>query len=217
MVLSLKRTACTFRKIYLFKFDFLQKLDFEFFAHILQFSVSYLHGVLFESPLCSFLHPVRFREEQSHMTPMLRSLVIAELGFCNYEPVVSQCRKLFTQHVIGSDRITSGDVRKAVFNVIAANVETPQDIDPLLRLYSQTDMVNIIPVLGSLQILCGFRIFSTGGQILKRGGTGTRPTVENLKQRKRLSLAAVTSVHSINLSKGAGLKPPQPQPSLPLQ
>ena len=92
-----------------------------------------------------------FRVQESQMTPMLRCLVIAQLGLSGYQPVVSQCRKLFTQHVLANDRIASGDVRKAVFNVAAATAETPEDIEPLLRLQSKTELVEEkIEVLGAL-------------------------------------------------------------------
>jgi len=92
------------------------------------------------------------KQDEGHLTAMLRSLVIGRLGRAGDHAVIEEARKRFVSHCEGKAAL-SADLRHAVYSTVLKH-GTVADYEQMLKLYRASDLqeekVRILNSLGSV-------------------------------------------------------------------
>lgn len=90
------------------------------------------------------------KENEDHLTGMLRGLVMKRLGGYGDENVVAECKRRFQAHIDGSESIPA-DLRAAVYGTVSAHGDE-NTFNELIKLYENTthmeEKVRIIRLIG---------------------------------------------------------------------
>jgi len=107
---------------------------------------------------------------EGHLTAMLRSLVIGQLGKYGDQSVISEAKSRFVKHCDGSAML-SADMRNAVYSIVAKH-GTAEDYEQLLQLYRKTylqeEKVRILTSLGASSdqaLIQRTLVFSIGDEV----------------------------------------------------
>ena len=74
------------------------------------------------------------KESDSHSAILLRSKVMDTLGKCGDPEIVKEARQMFADHLSGKKEI-DGDLRAAVYQTMASNAESEDDLKKLTKLW----------------------------------------------------------------------------------
>ncbi|XP_046581725.1 puromycin-sensitive aminopeptidase-like isoform X2 [Haliotis rubra] len=93
------------------------------------------------------------KEGESHLTAMLRDLILTKMGRYGDEPTVAEARKRFESHCSG-DKVIPPDLRAPVFITVLSE-DRSEDFNRLMELYDKADMqeekIRIARALGAVK------------------------------------------------------------------
>lgn len=78
------------------------------------------------------------KQDDGHLTSMLRDLVLTRMGRCNDEATVAEAKKRFAEHVCG-DKTLAADLRGPVYVTVLTNGDETI-FNQMLELYDKADM-----------------------------------------------------------------------------